>query len=313
MAAGKTANFSVEIARAEFLSDFPAELGEERTVIGGVDHEHLLGPALELVKEVHGADAGKGMAQLRGVEYGLNSGANVAGGVAGPDYISKVGGGVVEDVDAYARIVSAGVEGVAGAQACTEDSELGIALLLEPIDAATDIDDSLSRGVDGASDVGADGVVGAMEFGGHADVVIRHAEAQGRDSEVAEDFREGVVTDGVAIPLRNDYDGALGLAFGGRRRKPTSVYHVIFWIGRTDWRGEAEERTAFSRVGEIVNRRVGVAAGSVDTHGALFQPEVRRDLVTEKLFAVGYHVVVQFEEVPLLLFWSCGRGERCDG
>ncbi len=61
-----------------------------------------------------------------------------------------------------------------------------VALLLRPIDAATDVDDRLAAGSDGASDVGADGVIGPGQLGRAADIVIRLAQAQGGYAKAGE-------------------------------------------------------------------------------------------------------------------------------
>ena len=105
-----------------------------------------------------------------------------------------------------------GDEGVAGAEAGAQDAELLVALLLKPVDAAADVDDGLAAGSDGAADVGADGVVGALELCRAADVVVGLGEAQGGDAEAVEDGAERVVAEGIGIPLGHDDDGLLRLA-----------------------------------------------------------------------------------------------------
>ena len=87
---------------------------------------------------------------------------------------------MIEGTDLEARVEGGGDEGVATAEAGSEDAELLVALLFEPVDAAADVDDGLTAGFDGAAHVGADGVVGALELGGAADVVVGLGEAQGR-------------------------------------------------------------------------------------------------------------------------------------
>jgi hypothetical protein len=106
--------------------------------------------------------------------------------------------------------VGGGDEGVAGAEAGAENAELGVALGLEPVEATANVGDGLAAGGDGAADVGADGVVGALELGGAADVVVGLGEAQGGDAEAVEESAEGVVADGVGVPLGQDDDGLTG-------------------------------------------------------------------------------------------------------
>ena len=159
-------------------------------------------------------------------------GADVAGALSGPYHVAECHGGVIEGADLKARIHRGGDEGVAAAEAGAEDAELLVALLLEPVDAAADVDDGLAAGRDGAADVGADGVVGALELGGAADVVVGLGETQGRDAEAIEERAEGVVAEGVGVPLRHDDDGLFRLAglLSGRRGIPARVDDVVFRI-----------------------------------------------------------------------------------
>ena len=69
-------------------------------------------------------------------------------------------------------------ECVTGAQAGSDNSELVIALLLEPIETAAHIDYALAHRIESAANVGGDGVIGAADLGGHADIVIGHAQPQ---------------------------------------------------------------------------------------------------------------------------------------
>ena len=103
-------------------------------------------------------------------------------------------------------------EGVAGAEGCAEDSELFVALGFEPIEAAADVDDGLAAGLGGAADVGADGVVGALELCRAADVVVGLGEAEAGDAETVEESAEGVVGEGVGVPLGHDDHGLFGFA-----------------------------------------------------------------------------------------------------
>ncbi len=81
----------------------------------------------------------------------------------------------------------AGEKCVAGAEAGAQHAEVLVALLLKPVEAAADIDHRLAAGGDGAADVGADGVVGALQLRGPANVVVGLGEAQRRDAHAVED------------------------------------------------------------------------------------------------------------------------------
>ena len=86
-----------------------------------------------------------------------------------------------------------------------------VALGFEPVDAAADVDDGLTAGFGGAAYVGADGVVGALELGGAADVVVGLGEAEAGDAEAVEEGAEGVVGEGVGVPLGHDDHCLFGL------------------------------------------------------------------------------------------------------
>ena len=152
--------------------------------------------------------------------------------LAGPCDVAEPGGGVVEGADLEAWIEGGGDEGVAGAKRGAEDSELLVALLFEPVDAAADVDYGLSTGLGGAADVGADGVVGALELGGAANVVIGLGEAECGDSEVVEERAEGVVGEGVCVPLRHDDDCLFWFPFlgFGVSRIPAGVNLIVFGV-----------------------------------------------------------------------------------
>ena len=107
---------------------------------------------------------------------------DVTRALAGPGYVAEGCGGVVEGVDADARVVGAGEVGVAGAEAGAENAEVLVTLILKPVKAAADVDDGLAAGHESAADVGADGVVRPLKLCGAANVVIGHGEAQGRDT-----------------------------------------------------------------------------------------------------------------------------------
>jgi len=72
---------------------------------------------------------------------------------------------VVEGADAHPAVERAGKKGIGGAEAGAQDAKLLVALLLEPVNTAADVDDRLPAGGDGAPYIGADRVVGAFQLG----------------------------------------------------------------------------------------------------------------------------------------------------
>lgn len=213
VAAGEDFGDVVDVVEVEVSEDVERELAEEGEVVGGVDDEDAFGVGGELPHVGQGADGGEDLADLILVEAGLlEGGADVAGGLAGPDDVAELGGSVVEGADAEAGVHGGGDKGVAGAEGGAEDAELGVPLLFEPVEGGADVNDGLAAGGDGAADVRADGVVGALELGGPADVVVGLGEAEGGDAEAVEEGAEGVVGEGVGVPLGHDDDGLLGFA-----------------------------------------------------------------------------------------------------
>src|SRR5436305_1760480 len=99
--------------------------------------------------------------------------------------------------------MGAGNEGVTGSETGAEDAELFVTLRFQPIKTTANINNCLARGGEGASNVGGNGVVGALEFAGLADVVIRLAQAKRRDAEPVEYLAESVVAVRVGVPLRH--------------------------------------------------------------------------------------------------------------
>jgi len=100
---------------------------------------------------------------------------DVIGGHALTDDVGVVGGNVEKAAGADAFIVREGDIADRRANAGAEDAELGIALLLEPVEAAAGVLDGLAIGLEGEADIGAADLVGAFVAVGHAAVVVGHA------------------------------------------------------------------------------------------------------------------------------------------
>ena len=198
----------------------------------------------ETIHVDHGAGATPKLDEIVVGEPGLLAGgANMAGALAGPHHIASPERGVVECVDLQARVVGAGDKRIAGAEAGAEHAELFVALLLEPVEAAANIDDGLAAGGQRSPNVGADGVVGSLQFRGAANIVEGLAESQRGNSKAIEQSAERVVAEGIRIPLRHDDDGLLRLALllFWRRGIPARVDLIVFWIGRAQRGSEAEK------------------------------------------------------------------------
>ena len=69
---------------------------------------------------------------------------------------------MIEGSDANPRIVRGGDESIAGSETGADDAQPVIALRFQPVEATAGIDHALAHRVDGAANVGGDGVVGAV-------------------------------------------------------------------------------------------------------------------------------------------------------
>src|SRR5580658_3440280 len=151
--------------------------------------------------------------------------ANVPGALSGPHHVSERHGGVIESSDADTAVERGGKKGIARAKTGAKDSKLFVALLLQPIDAATNVDYRLTAGSDGAPQVGADRIIGARQLCRTADIVVGLAEAQGGNAKAVKNGAESIVAEGVSIPLRHDNDRLFRLAchLFSRRGEPAGI------------------------------------------------------------------------------------------
>src|ERR1700753_2783558 len=119
---------------------------------------------------------------------------------------------MVKGVYPQPRIVRAGDEGIAGPKTRAQHAELLIALRLQPVEAAADIDDRLPAGCDRAPDIRADRVIGALQLSRTANVMVRLPPPQRRDTESVEERAQRIVAEGIGVPLRHHDDRLLRLA-----------------------------------------------------------------------------------------------------
>jgi hypothetical protein len=168
----------------------------------------------------------------------------------------------------------------------------------------------LPAGGAGAADVRADGVVGALELGGAADVVVGLGEPQGRDAEAVEERAERVVAEGVGVPLRHDDDGLFGLggglaaglaavAFRGGRI-PAGVYGVVLGEAGANGRGEAQVGRLVDLAGSglalplgVFGQGFGTDVGGIELRVMTLETEVRGGLVAEEVAGVRDDLVVE--------------------
>ena len=85
---------------------------------------------------------------------------------------------MIEGLRLNQRLVRRRQQREAGAEAGSENADAFIALLVQPGNRAPRFEHRLAAHLQRARDVGADNVVGAMQFGRHPQVVIWQAEAR---------------------------------------------------------------------------------------------------------------------------------------
>src|SRR5450432_821583 len=124
----------------------------------------------------HGAHRKPSLTQTVEIDLLLDSLPDMACRLPMPHYVGNICRCMIERSNAQPRLMRRGDEGIARPQARAHDAELAVALRFEPVDATANVDNALAHGVERASNVGGDGVVGASDLGGHANVVVRHRE-----------------------------------------------------------------------------------------------------------------------------------------
>src|SRR3989475_8034830 len=92
-------------------------------------------------------------AQAFQINLRLQSLANVARGLPVPNHIGKIRRSVIECCNANPGIVCRREKCIARTQARADNSQTVIALQLEPIQAAPDVNDTLTAGIESAPDV----------------------------------------------------------------------------------------------------------------------------------------------------------------
>jgi hypothetical protein len=123
VAAGEDDFAEVEFELAAELDGLAGELGQEGGVVFRVKEEGFFGFLPEFREVGGGADAEPQLAEGVEVDVALEALFDVEGGQSGPDDVGEVGGAVVEGVDGQARVVGAGQERIAGAEARADDGD----------------------------------------------------------------------------------------------------------------------------------------------------------------------------------------------
>ena len=132
MPARQHRDFVIEPMAREFRNRFARELGQERQIVRGIDNQRLLRPAGKLPEIRHRTDRHPRLPQLFQIDLLFDSLPYVACGLPVPNHIRKISRRVIERRHADARIVCRRNERITRAQACADNAEPVVALLLQP-------------------------------------------------------------------------------------------------------------------------------------------------------------------------------------
>src|SRR5216683_1006337 len=239
MAAGKFEGARVGAVATEGVQHLAAELGEHGGIVLAVDHEGVAAGAHAALDVGHGADGGPVFAKLVEGDVVAKAFPDVVRGHALANDVSIVGGYVEEAAGANAFLGNEGDVADRGADAGAEDAELGVALLLEPVEAAAGVLDGLAIGLEGEADVGSADLVGAFMALGHAAVVVGHAHLEDGDTQALNPVAKAVLAVPFGVPVGEEEDGGAKTSFSGGKK--LRVDGVVFRPARFDGAAEGED------------------------------------------------------------------------
>src|SRR5205809_5198148 len=208
-----------------------------------------------------------------------------------PGHVRNVGRRMIEGRDLDSFVMRGGQKRVAGTEAGAEDSQLRVSLLLKPIEAAADIEYTLARGVERASYVCRNCVVGALNFCRTANIVIWHAQAQHGNSKPVQRWAKRIVAQRVGVPLGQQYDRTLSFC-----RKPARVGEIVFRIRRRYGRGESKEMCVLAADLRL-QRRIRNSTRTEDLDFPSLQAKVGGRLVRKEFVARRYGSCVVLAQV----------------
>ena len=217
--------------------------------------------------------------------------ADVARGLPVPNHVGKVSRGVIKRRHLNSRIMRGGNKRIARSEARADDAEPVVTLRFQPVETAAHIDHALAHRIERASNVGGDGIVGAVDLRRTANIVIRHGEPQHRDAHPVEHAAEAVVGERIGIPVRQQNHGATSAC-----RKPARVHQIIFGERRHHRRSEAQ-KLRMRAANFFLEARVGHFARAEDLNFAALQTKIRWLLIRVKVVAVLDDAIVEAREI----------------
>ena len=202
---------------AEGVEHLAGEFREHGGIVLAVNHEGGTASAHAALDKGHGADRGPIFAEFVNGDVVAKAFPDVVGGHALADDIGIVGGDVEEAAGANTFVVHESDVADRGSDAGAEDAELGISVLLEPMEAAARVLDGLAIGLEGEADIGATDLVGALVAVGHAAVVVGHAHFEDSNAKALNPATEAVLAMPFGVPVgEQEHGGTCAVAFPAR-------------------------------------------------------------------------------------------------
>src|SRR6266700_160812 len=246
VAAGEFEGAGVGAVVAEGVEHLAGELREHGGVVLSVDHERVAAGAHAALDVGHRADGRPVFAKLVDGDVVAKAFPDMISGHALADDVGVIGGSVEEAAGADAFVMDESDVSDGGADAGAENPEPGVALLLEPVEAAASVLDGLAVGLKGEADIGAANLVGALVALGHAAVVVGHAHLEDGNAEALDPVAEAILAMPFGVPVGEKKDCGAAL-FHVRTRsvrpcgKKLGVNRIVFRPGRLDGAGEGED------------------------------------------------------------------------
>ena len=265
MAAGELEGAGIGTVAAERVEHLASEIGEHGGVVFAEDHVGVAAGSHASFDVGHGADGGPIFAEFVDGDVVAKAFPDMVGGHALADDVGVVGGNVEEAAGAEAFIVDQGYVADGGADAGAEDAELGVGLLLEPVEASAGVLDGLAVGLEGEANIRAANLVGALVAVSHAAVMVGHAHFEDRNAHALNPVAKAVLAVPFGVPVGEEEDGGAGAAGA----KKLGVDSVVFGPGGFDGAGEGKDVLGVQAVIGCGGRDVPFAAGFDGMFGVL--------------------------------------------
>src|SRR5205085_344009 len=100
-----------------------------------------------------------------------------------PDHIGEIRRAMIKHIYPDARVMRASNKCITRSEAGSDNAQISVALLLQPIETSTCVNHSLPGSVNGPANVRRDGEVRTSQIRWHAGIVVGQAQAQRADAK----------------------------------------------------------------------------------------------------------------------------------